>query len=278
MRIVSDSSHLMKNVKAIETGSGMQRVLRRIPCVATALFMSTISAQTLAAGGASQGGVNNRPVGAKPEDAKPWTAGRYSNVAFIRAELGGWYIRGNFFNPATERLATYGGGGGGVRFNFSLLINHWLVLDMDYRLAGSKYGNVDGKPDLGLDVGVGFSGLRWHGRAPGSFVFGAGAGASLGRPIWLEEGASIYPYGYGRFTIKPTKNSRIQLGYRTAPISTQYFFYDASVWAHDLDLAAGGYGYQIGVRGRLEDVTLDRDPNRVHRSYWIGGFLGIYYE
>lgn len=199
-----------------------------------------------------------------------------SNVEHGRAELGGWYINGSF-SPAPNALAHYGGGGGGLRANCGMLLGRWFILDGDYRLAVSKYGNSDAIPDFGLELGVGFAGARWYGKLPGSFVFGAGFGASIGRPIWFNISASVYPMTYGRFMLKFSKDVRLQMEYRMSPISTQYHFYNAWVMAHDASIAAGYGWFNLGVRGRMEDIYLHRDPDRNHRSFWIGGFLAFVY-
>jgi hypothetical protein len=202
-----------------------------------------------------------------------------SNIEPTRVEFGGWYIHGAF-SPAPNVTGTYGGGGGGLRINCALQLGRWVVLDQDYRLAGSDYGDDDSDPtpDFGIELGVGFARARWSGRAPGSFVFGIGGGASIGRPIWFGVSASVYPMAFARFILKPSDNWRIQLHYRIAPISTQYHFYAAWVQAHDLDIAGSYRWFLFGARARMEDIILHRDPNRTYTSYWIGPFLGFAYN
>jgi hypothetical protein len=203
--------------------------------------------------------------------------GSLSNIEPLRAELGGWYIQGAF-SPAPNVTGTYGGGGGGVRVNCALLLGRWVVIDQDYRIAVSAYGDKESTPDFGIELGVGFARARWSGRLPGSFVFGVGGGASLGRPIWLGISASVYPMAFGRLLLKPSTNTRIQIGYRMSPISTQYKFYAAWVQAHDLDIAAGYKYWHLGVRARMEDVILHRDPSQTYTSYWIGPFVAFVYN
>lgn len=209
----------------------------------------------------------------KPLPARP----RLSNYEFFRAEFGGWYTTGDY--PVEfDKVARYSGGGGGLHLNGNIRLNRYFAFDFDARLALSSYGGQGGKADMKLEVGSGFSGARWAGRMPGSFVFGLGAGASLGHPIWLDTGAAIYPLGFARFMVKFSDSVRLQMDYRFSPISTQLYFYEAWVMAQDAAVSLGYEYWHFGVRGRIEDTALRSNFDQNLRSFWIGGFFAIVYN
>lgn len=199
-----------------------------------------------------------------------------SNVEHGRADIGGWYIGGNY-SPAPNVVRSYSGGGGGLVVQCGMLIRKWFMFDSEYRLAGAGWSGGNDVVDFGLRLGFGLARLNWFGKLPGSFVFGIGGGASIGRPVFFNVSASVYPQAYGRFMLKFSQNVRMQMEYSYSPISTQKHFYDAWVMAHEASLTVGYAWFHLGARGRMEDVYLDRDPQRNLRSYWIGGVLGFTY-
>lgn len=217
------------------------------------------------------------------------------NADTIRAEFGGWGVWGRARLPSPgstpasgEGFVTnappprgprvdFGAGGGGLRIVCGWGITRWVVLDLDFRLAGTKQPSGQLGIDIGLEFGAGFGGIRWRGRAPGSFAFGGGAGVGLGRPNWFGLSAAIYPYGFSRFLLQPSDNTRIQLDYRMMPISTQYKYYNAWVMAHDAAIAAGYKNFQGGIRGRLEYIDLLDDPtHHDYQSLYLGAFVAWY--
>lgn len=233
----------------------------------TGLFISSLSAQSFAGGGGG-GWLPGCPL----RPALTYV----SNVEHGRVDIGAWYVNGEF-SRAANVFGRYGGGGGGLQVQCGMLIRKWFMFDATYRLAGGGWGNDHQVVDFGLELGLGLARANWFGKLPGSFVFGLGGGASIGRPMWFNISASVYPQAYGRLMLKFSQNVRMTMEYKYSPISTQLKFYDAWVMAHDASLALGYAWWHFGARGRMEDIYLDRDPQRNLRSYWIGGFLGFTY-
>jgi hypothetical protein len=242
------------------------RRLNALVFAASCFFASLVSAEAFAGGGG--GWLPFCPL----RPALTYV----SNVEHGRADLGAWYINGQF-SRAPNVFGRYGGGGGGLQLQCGMLIRKWFMFDATYRFAGGGWGNGNRAVDFGVDLGMGFAGAKWFGKLPGSFVFGIGGGASIGRPIWFNISASVYPQAHGRLMLKFSQNVRMTMEYKYSPISTQLKFYDAWVMAHDASFTLGYAWYHFGARGRMEDIYLDRAPQRNLRSYWIGGFLGFTY-
>jgi len=242
---------------------------------ASGLTIFLFSTQTLAAGA-------NADAGAGPKATTAYNSQRYveqprlSNYEFAHFGVEGWGITGTY-RPAFEKYAHYTGGGGGLRIDAGVAMGRYLIVDVDFRIAGGAYGQ-NPRPDLAAYVGWGFSGLRWMGKYPGSFVFGLGVGASYGRPLWLGNLASVHPNVYSRFMLKFSKEVRLQMDYRFSPVSTQLYFGEAWVMRHEAAVSLGYDWLGFGVRGRIEDVSFrpNYEPNL--RALAIGGFVALVYK
>ena len=79
-----------------------------------------------------------------------------------------------------------------------------------------------------------------------------------------------YPTLLARLRLFPARDLGLHAMWRFTPITTDALW----VMAHDVETALSIGWIQVGVRGRIEEVT-GGDPRRVYRGLWLGPFIGL---